>query len=113
MRCEAGRHVIHSAQHPPPPTPAHASPPRSNGDGYTGVYADGANICIAFSIDQRDWRKASTPLYAHGMHPAGLDAYHAHKVWLTAHPITGVLYMYYTGVYEGGRGILLLTSQPV
>jgi len=79
-----------------------------NGAGTGG----GANICIAFSADQRAWSKASEPLYRHGGHPRGYDAMHAHKVWLTSDG-NGTLFMYYTGVYAGGRGILLLTSQPV
>ena len=116
-------------------------------------YAGGANICIAFSLDQREWVKSSTPLYAHGGHPKGYDAEHAHKVWLTTNPATGVQCewggrgpaaaglrgaaprplpapqpllltprnpppytsrsLYYTGVFGGGRGILLLTSEPL
>lgn len=81
-----------------------------NGDGTDG----GADICIAFSSDQRHWAKAAAPLYKHGGHPAGLDACHAHKVWLTGRD--GVLYLYYTGVSGPGcgtRGILLLTSRPI
>jgi hypothetical protein len=80
-----------------------------NGDGTGG----GADICIAFSADQKEWLKSSTPLYAHGGHPRGYDSEHAHKVWLTADPATGILYLYYTGVFSGGRGILLLTSEPL
>ena len=76
-------------------------------------FAGGANICVAFSEDARSWEKASTPIYAHGGHPKGYDAEHAHKAWLTADPDTGVLYLFYTGVYGGGRGILLLTSKPI
>ena len=76
-------------------------------------FAGGANICVAFSEDQKSWAKSSSPIYAHGGHPKGYDADHAHKVWLTAHPRTGVLYLYYTGVFRGGRGILLLTSEPI
>lgn len=83
-----------------------------NGD-FVGPYAGGANICIAFSEDARSWEKASTPIYAHGQHPKGYDALHAHKVWLTADPETGILYLFYTGVFERGRGILLLTSKPI
>lgn len=79
-----------------------------NGAGTGG----GANICIAFSDDQRTWLKASEPLYRHGGHPKGYDAEHAHKVWLTSDG-AGTLYLYYTGVFAGGRGILLLTSKPV
>ena len=79
-----------------------------NGAGTGG----GANICIAFSDDQRTWLKASTPLYRHGGHPKGYDAMHAHKVWLTSDG-AGTLYLYYTGVFAGGRGILLLTSNPL
>ena len=85
-----------------------------NGDYKVAPYAGGANICIAFSTDQRSWAKASTPLYAHGGHPKGLDEEHAHKVWLTAHPSTGVLYMYYTGVNAKGRGcVCSCSSAPV
>ena len=84
-----------------------------NGDYKAPPYAGGANICVAFSTDQKSWAKSSTPLYAHGGHPKGYDAEHAHKVWLSAHPKTGILYMYYTGVFRGGRGILLLTSRPL
>jgi hypothetical protein len=73
----------------------------------------GANICIAFSDDQKTWLKSSSPLYVHGGHPKGYDADDAHKVWLTADPSTGILYLYYTGVFHGGRGILLLTSEAL
>jgi hypothetical protein len=124
-----------------------------NGGYKEPPYAGGANICIAFSLDQREWVKSSTPLYAHGGHPKGYDAEHAHKVWLTTNPATGVQCewggrgpaaaglrgaaprplpapqpllltprnpppytsrsLYYTGVFGGGRGILLLTSEPL
>ena len=83
-----------------------------NGGG-APPFAGGANICVAFSLDQRDWAKASTPIYAHGGHPRGYDAEHAHKAWLTADPATGILYLYYTGVCSKGRGILLLTSEAL
>jgi hypothetical protein len=83
-----------------------------NGGG-NAPYAGGANICIAFSLDQRNWLKASTPIYGHGGHPNGYDSEHAHKAWLTADPVTGTLYLYYTGVFSGGRGILLLTSESL
>ncbi len=76
-------------------------------------YSGGADICIAFSQDQRAWAKATTPIYRHGGHPMGYDAQHAHKAWLTTDPATGILYLYYTGVFAGGRGILLLTSLPI
>ena len=79
-----------------------------NGDGTGG----GANIYAAFSDDLRSWEKAAEPLYRHGGHPKGFDADHAHKVWLTSDG-NGTLYMYYTGVFAGGRGILLLTSNPI
>jgi hypothetical protein len=89
-----------------------------NGEGawvmlYFGVGGGGASICIAFSRDGVAWAKASAPLYLPGGHPKGYDAVHAHKAWLTANPATGVLYLYYTGVYGGGRGILLLTSESL
>eukprot|EP00047_Mylnosiga_fluctuans_P013435 m.31653 g.31653 ORF g.31653 m.31653 type:complete len:396 (+) comp4898_c0_seq1:33-1220(+) len=82
-----------------------------NGAGTHG----GADICIAFSEDQRTWAKASAPLYVHGGHPGGLDSCHAHKAWLTADD-DGTLYLFYTGVTGPGcntRAILLLTSKPV
>lgn len=81
--------------------------------GNVAPFAGGANICMAFSLDQRSWAKASTPVYAHGGHPKGYDSEHAHKAWLTADPATGILYLYYTGVFSSGRGILLLTSESV
>lgn len=82
-----------------------------NGAYKEAPFKGGANICVAFSADQRKWAKSSTPIYAHGGHPKGYDSMHAHKVWLSAKG--GVLYLYYTGVFGGGRGILLLTSQPI
>jgi hypothetical protein len=83
-----------------------------NGAGTAG----GADICVAFSADQRAWAKAAAPLYRHGGHPAGLDSCHSHKVWLTGDGVTDRLYLYYTGVTGPGcgtRGILLLTSTPM
>lgn len=77
----------------------------------------GADICIAFSDDQKVWSKASSPLYMHGGHPNGYDSCHAHKVWLTGDGgRSNRLYLYYTGVSGAGcdtRGILLLTSSPI
>ena len=93
-----------------PPLLLNPAPHRSAGNG-AGPHG-GADICIAFSADARDWQKSATPLYAHGGHPKGYDAMHAHKVWLTSDG-AGTLYLYYTGVFAGGRGILLLTSKPV
>lgn len=81
-----------------------------------GTPKGGASICIAFSDDQRQWSKASAPLYNNGGHPGGLDSCHAHKVWLTGDGKTDRLYLYYTGVTGDGcgtRGILLLTSTPM
>lgn len=80
-----------------------------------GDTTHGADICIAFSNDQRHWDKAATPIYQHGGHPGGLDACHAHKAWLMGSR-DGTLYLYYTGVSGpdcNTRGILLLTSQPL
>jgi hypothetical protein len=61
-----------------------------NGNYPTPPYAGGANICMAFSTDQKVWVKASTPIYAHGGHPKGYDSEHAHKSWLTTDPKTGI-----------------------
>ena len=82
-----------------------------NGAYKEAPFKGGANICVAFSTDQKAWAKSSTPIYAHGGHPKGYDSMHAHKVWLSARD--GILYLYYTGVFGGGRGILLLTSEPI
>lgn len=81
--------------------------------GDAAPYNGHASICIAFSLDGvTGWTKASSPLYSYGHHPAGLDACHAHKAWLTADN-TGRKYLYYTGDDCKGRGILLLTSTPL
>ena len=79
-----------------------------NGDYKEPPYAGGANICIAFSLDQRQWVKSSTPLYAHGGHPKGYDAEHAHKVWLTTNPATGV-----QCEWRGGGGGALGRRRPI
>ena len=72
----------------------------------------GAAIMAAFSTDLVHWEKDPTPLYEPGGHPGGLDQQHAHKVWLV-YDDKGVGYLYYTAVGPHGRGIALLTSEPV
>jgi len=79
--------------------------------GCCSSHTGGAAIMVAFSTDLTHWEKDDTPLYEPGGHPAGLDAKHAHKVWLVYRG--GVGYMFYTAVGTHGRGIALLTSQPV
>ncbi len=77
------------------------------GDG-TGGHAD---ILVAFSRDLLTWERDPEPLYKAGGHPAGIDSQYAHKVSIIYHD--GVGYLYYTAVGPAGRGIALLTSQPV
>ena len=69
-------------------------------------------IMAAFSTDLVHWEKDPTPLYEPGGHPGGLDQQHAHKVWLV-YDDKGVGYLYYTAVGPHGRGIALLTIEPV
>ena len=71
-----------------------------------------AGICAAFSKDLVKWDKLDDPLYRAGGHPSGIDQQHAHKT-STIYDDNGVGYMYYTAVGKGGRGIGLLTSQPM
>ena len=57
------------------------------------------------------WEKDPVPLYKAGHHPSGIDAQHAHKISLIYKD--GVGFMYYTAVGAKGRGIALLTSEPI
>jgi hypothetical protein len=55
--------------------------------------------------------KDERPLYRAGGHPNGIDSQFAHKVSIIYKD--GVGYLYYTAVGGKGRGIALLTSEPV
>jgi len=74
-----------------------------------------AGINLAVSRDLESWTKASTPLYQAGGHPNGLDVSECHKVWLTGSGRSedDTIYMYYTADSGHGRGIALLTSNPI
>eukprot|EP01051_Picozoa_sp_SAG22_P016205 SAG22_NODE_2245_length_2796_cov_2.307008_2_plen_224_part_00 len=78
------------------------------GDGTHGH----ADIMIAFSKDLFKWDKDERPLYKAGGHPNGIDAEHAHKISII-YDSKGVGYLYYTAVGPKGRGIALLTSEPL
>ncbi len=96
-----------------------ASDPKVFRDGdhwtmiYFGVGRGGAHIMIAFSRDLIHWTKHPEPLYKAGGHPEGLDKTYAHKISLVHHPENDTLYMHYCAVGAKGRGIGLLTSQPI
>ena len=70
-----------------------------------------ADIMMARSFNLLQWEKDPVPLYKAGGHPNGIDAQHAHKISLIYHNGTG--FLYYTAVGPKGRGIALLTSQPL
>ena len=78
------------------------------GDGTHGH----ADILVAFSKDLVKWDKDERPLYRAGGHPDGIDAQHAHKISII-YDDKGVGYLYYTAVGPKGRGIALLTSEPL
>jgi sucrose-6-phosphate hydrolase SacC (GH32 family) len=80
---------------------------------FYGVGRDGAHIMIAFSRNLRDWVVDPEPLYRAGGHPTGLDADYAHKVSLVFDPDESIYYMFYTAVGDEGRGVGLLTSEPL
>ena len=70
-----------------------------------------ADVMIARSADLLAWEKDPEPLYKAGGHPSGIDAEHAHKISILFKD--GVGYLFYTAVGPKGRGIALLTSEPV
>ena len=78
---------------------------------YFGVGRGGAHIMIAYSKDLVDWVKDPQPLYCAGANPSGLDEQYAHKVSIVYRG--GVGYMFYCAVGDAGRGIGLITSQPL
>jgi hypothetical protein len=80
---------------------------------YFGVGHGGAHIMAAFSRDLHHWSAHPQPLYRAGGHPGGLDARHAHKVSLVYRADSETFYMHYCAVGARGRGIGLITSQPL
>ena len=85
---------------------------------YFGVGHGAAHIMIAFSRDLVHWTAHPEPLYKAGGNPSGLDKQHAHKISLVFNPKNETFYMFYNAVPgrpgpAGGRGIGLLTSQPL
>ena len=101
-----------------------ASDPKVYRDGdhwtmiYFGVGRGAAHIMAAFSRDLLHWTADPEPLYRAGGHPGGLDKQHAHKVSLVYEPKRRGFYLFYCAVPgtpgpAGGRGIGLITSQPV
>lgn len=80
---------------------------------FFGVGRGGAHIMLAFSRDLRRWTIDPEPIYQSGGHPRGLDAQYAHKVSLVWNPRNATFYLFYNAVGVKGRGIGLLTSQPL
>jgi len=80
---------------------------------YVGVGKGGAHIMAAFSLDLLHWTTHPEPLYRAGGHPYGLDAQYAHKISLVYNPRNGIFYLYYCACGNKGRGIGLITSEPL
>ena len=85
---------------------------------YFGVGRGGAHIMIAFSRDLVNWTAHPEPLYKAGGNPSGLDKQYAHKISLVFNPSNETFYLFYNAVPgtpgpAGGRGIGLITSQPL
>ncbi len=80
---------------------------------YFGVGRGGAHIMVAFSRDLRHWTQDPEPLYRAGGNPSGLDKTYAHKISLVYNPKNDTFYLYYCAVGNKGRGIGLITSQPL
>ena len=78
-----------------------------------GVGKGGAHIMIAFSRDLLHWTADPEPLYQAGGNPSGLDRQYAHKTSLVYNPANDTLYLYYCACGDHGRGIGLITSEPV
>jgi len=80
---------------------------------YFGVGRGGAHIMVAFSRDLLHWTKHPEPLYIAGGHPAGLDRQYAHKTSLVWNPKNRTFYLFYCAVGTKGRGVGLITSNPI
>ncbi len=72
-----------------------------------------AHIMVSFSKDLTHWVTDPVPLYFAGGNPSGLDKQHAHKISIVWNPQNGTWYMFYCAVGDAGRGIGLITSQPL
>lgn len=80
---------------------------------FFGVGKGGAHIMAAFSRDLIHWTVDPEPLYKAGGNPSGLDKKYAHKISLVWNPANKTYYMFYCAVGNRGRGIGLITSQPL
>ena len=80
---------------------------------YVGVGHGGAHIMIAFSQDLLKWEAHPEPLYKSGGNPSGLDKTYAHKVSVVYNEQNDTFYMFYCAVGERGRGIGMITSNPI
>ena len=67
----------------------------------------------AFSPDLYHWTVDPDPLYKAGGNPSGLDKKYAHKISLVPNPENQTYYLFYNAVGHQGRGIGLITSQPL
>jgi predicted GH43/DUF377 family glycosyl hydrolase len=68
---------------------------------------------IAFSHDLLKWEAHPEPLYKSGGNPSGLDKTYAHKVSVVYNEQNDTFYMFYCAVGERGRGIGMITSNPI
>jgi predicted GH43/DUF377 family glycosyl hydrolase len=80
---------------------------------FFGVGGGSAHIMAAFSRDLVRWTVDPEPLYKAGGNPSGLDKQYAHKISLVWNPASETFYLYYCAVGNKGRGIGLITSQPI
>ncbi|MCU4975457.1 hypothetical protein OB955_22465 [Halobacteria archaeon AArc-m2/3/4] len=80
---------------------------------FFGVGRDGAHIMLAFSRNLHNWTVNPDPIYEAGGHPHDLDERFAHKTSLVYEPDEGIYYLFYNAVGNRGRGIGLLTSEPL
>ncbi len=88
-----------------------------DGDHWTcfffGVGKQGAHIMAAFSRDLLNWTIDPEPLYKAGQNPSGLDKQYAHKTSLVWNPSNQTFYLFYNAVGTQGRGIGLISSEPL
>lgn len=80
---------------------------------FYGVGRGAAHIMVSFSRDLIHWERDTTPLYQAGGNPSGLDKKYAHKVSLVYNSSNETFYMFYCAVGDEGRGIGLITSNPL
>jgi hypothetical protein len=67
----------------------------------------------AYSHDLYHWTVDPKPLYKASGNPSGLDKKYAHKISIIWNPVNKTYYMYYNAVGNKGRGIGLITSEPL